>query len=136
MTITGLEPYALCLVSSFYLLDSMESGRLEYRYNLGRTAAGECYMDEENTTFQGATIDMDEAPVEQETPFDRLESRIDTLIEKYEQLVSVHSQCEEKMAGQEARIRELESKLGNSEQQRSEIRTRLDAMIDKLGRFS
>ena len=93
-------------------------------------------MDEENTTFQGATIDMDEAPVEQETPFDRLESRIDTLIEKYEQLVSVHSQCEEKMAGLEARIRELESKLGNSEQQRSEIRTRLDAMIDKLGRFS
>lgn len=93
-------------------------------------------MDEENTTFQGATIDMEETPVEQETPFDRLESRIDTLIEKYEQLVSVHSQCEEKMAGQEARIRELESKLGNSEQQRSEIRTRLDAMIDKLGRFS
>jgi len=93
-------------------------------------------MDEENTTFQGATIDMDEAPAEQETPFDRLESRIDTLIEKYEQLVSVHSQCEEKMAGQEARIRELESKLGNSEQQRSEIRTRLDTMIDKLGRFS
>jgi len=93
-------------------------------------------MDEENTTFQGATIAMEEAPSEQEAPFDRLEARIDTLIEKYEQLVSVHSQCEEKMAGQEARIRELESKLGNSEQQRSEIRTRLDAMIDKLGRFS
>ncbi|MEE8316954.1 MAG: cell division protein ZapB [Syntrophobacteria bacterium] len=117
------------------MLDSMESGRLEYRYNLGRTAAGECYMDEENTTFQGA-IAMEETPAEQETPFDRLESRIDTLIEKYEQLVSVHSQCEEKMAGQEARIRELESELGNSEQQRSEIRTRLDALIDKLGRFS
>ena len=93
-------------------------------------------MDEENTTFQGATIAMEEATAEQDTPFDRLESRIDALIEKYEQLVSVHSQCEEKMAGQEARIRELESKLGNSEQQRSEIRTRLDALIDKLGRFS
>jgi uncharacterized coiled-coil protein SlyX len=73
-------------------------------------------MDEENTTFQGATIAMEEATAEQDTPFDRLESRIDALIEKYEQLVSVHSQCEEKMAGQEARIRELESKLGNSEQ--------------------
>jgi uncharacterized coiled-coil protein SlyX len=48
----------------------------------------------------------------------------------------VHSQCEEKMAGQEARIQELESQLGNSEQQRSEIRTRLDALIDKLGRFA
>ena len=93
-------------------------------------------MDEENTTLQGATIAMEETPAEQETPFDRLESRIDTLIEKYEQLVSVHSQCEEKMAGQEARIRELEVKLGNSEQQRSEIRTRLDALIEKLGRFS
>ena len=93
-------------------------------------------MDEENTTFQGTTIAMEEATAEQETPFDRLESRIDALIEKYEQLVSVHSQCEEKMAGQESRIRELESKLGNSEQQRSEIRTGLDALIDKLGRFS
>ncbi len=88
-------------------------------------------MDEENTTFQGATITVEEA-----TPFDQLESRIDTLIEKYEQLVSVHSQCEEKMAGQEARIRELEVKLGNSEQQSSEIRTRLDALINKLSRFS
>jgi uncharacterized coiled-coil protein SlyX len=93
-------------------------------------------MDEENTSFQGATMAIEEATAEQETPFDRLESRIDTLIEKYEQLVSVHNQCEEKMAGQEARIRELESKLGNSEQQRSEIRTRLDALIEKLGRFS
>lgn len=93
-------------------------------------------MDEENTTFQGATIAVEEETAEQDTPFDRLESRIDTLIEKYEQLVSVHSQCEEKMAGQEARIRELEGKLGNSEQQRSEIRTRLDALINKLSRFS
>ncbi|MEE9120349.1 MAG: cell division protein ZapB [Syntrophobacteria bacterium] len=93
-------------------------------------------MDEENTTFQGATIAVEEETAEQDTPFDRLESRIDTLIEKYEQLVSVHSQCEEKMAGQEARIRELEVKLGNSEQQRSEIRTRLDALINKLSRFS
>ena len=93
-------------------------------------------MDEENTTFQGATIAVEEATAEQETPFDQLESRIDTLIEKYEQLVSVHSQCEEKMAGQEARIRELEVKLGNSEQQSSEIRTRLDALINKLSRFS
>ena len=92
-------------------------------------------MDEETTTFQDA-IAIEEATAEQETPFDRLESRIDALIEKYEQLVSVHSQCEEKMAGQEARIRELESKLGSSEQQRSEVRTRLDALIDKLSRFS
>ncbi len=93
-------------------------------------------MDEENTTFQGATIAVEEATDGQETAFDRLESRIDTLIEKYEQLVSVHSQCEEKMAGQEARFRELEVKLGNSEQQSSEIRTRLDALINKLSRFS
>ena len=93
-------------------------------------------MDEETTTFEGATIAIEETTAEQETPFDRLESRIDALIEKYEQLVSVHSSCEEKIAGQEARIRELESKLGNSEHQRSEIRTRLDALIDKLGRFS
>ncbi len=93
-------------------------------------------MDEETNTFQGAAIAVEEATAEQETPFDRLESRIDTLIEKYEQLGSVHSQCEEKMAGQEARIRELEVEVGNSEQQRSEIRIRLDALINKLSRFS
>ncbi len=93
-------------------------------------------MDEENTTFRSETIDMEEARANQETPFDRLESRIDTLIDRYERLVSEHNQCSENLATQEARIRELETKLAQSEQQRSEVRTRLDTLIEKLGRFS
>ena len=93
-------------------------------------------MDEENTTFRSDTIDMEEAIANQETPFDRLESRIDTLIDRYERLVSEHNRCGENLAVQEARIRELEAKLQQSEQQRSEVRTRLDTLIEKLGRFS
>ena len=97
-------------------------------------------MDEENTTFQGTTIDMDEtveeARADQETPFDRLETRIDTLIGRYERLASEHNQCGEKLTVQEARIRELEAKLEQSEQQTSEVRTRLDTLIEKLNRFS
>lgn len=97
-------------------------------------------MDEENTTFRSAAIDMDESVeetgVDQESPFDRLETRIDTLIDRYERLVGEHNQCGEKLAAQEARIRELETKLGQSEQQTSEVRTRLDTLIEKLNRFS
>lgn len=93
-------------------------------------------MDEENTTIGNATISVEETSTTQETPFDRLESRIDTLIERYERLVSEHNQCDEKLAAHEARIRELEAKLEQSEQQRSEIRTRLDTLIEKLSRFS
>ncbi len=97
-------------------------------------------MDEENTTFQSATIDMDEPGEEtranQETPFDRLETRIDTLIDRYERLAGEHNQCGEKLSVQEARIRELEAKLEQSEKQTSEVRTRLDTLIEKLNRFS
>ena len=93
-------------------------------------------MDEENTTFRSDTIDVEETRANQETPFDRLESRIDTLIDRYERLVSEHNQCGENLAAQEARIRELEAKLEQSEQQRMEVRTRLDTLIEKLGRFS
>ena len=97
-------------------------------------------MDEENTTFQSATIDMDETVEEtranQETPFDRLETRIDTLIDRYERLANEHNQCGEKLTVQEARIRELEAKLEQSEQQTSKVRTRLDTLIEKLNRFS
>jgi uncharacterized coiled-coil protein SlyX len=97
-------------------------------------------MDEENAAFGSATIDIDdtgeESRANQETPFDQLETRIDTLIDRYERLVGEHNQCGEKLAAQEARIRELEVKLGQSEQQTSEVRTRLDTLIEKLNRFS
>ena len=93
-------------------------------------------MEEENTTIGNATLPVEEAITDQDTPFDRLESRIDILIERYERLVGEHNQCGERQAEQEVRIRELEAKLEQSEQQRSEIRARLDTLIEKLSRFS
>ena len=93
-------------------------------------------MGEENTTIGNATIPVEEAITDQETPFDRLESRIDTLIERYERLVGEHNQCGERLAEQEGRIRDLTAKLEKSEKQRSEIRARLDTLIEKLNRFS
>ena len=93
-------------------------------------------MGEENTTIGNATIPVEEAITDQETPFDRLESRIDTLIERYERLVGEHNQCGERLAEQEGRMRDLEAKLEKSEKQRSEIRARLDTLIEKLSRFS
>ena len=93
-------------------------------------------MAEENTYVEGATITVDETKTDQEAPFDRLEERIDALIERYEQLQDEHNRCGVELTAREARIRELEAKLEQSEQQRSEFRGRLDALIDKLGRFS
>ena len=66
-------------------------------------------MGEENTTIGNATIPGEEAKTDQETPFDRLESRIDILIERYERLVGEHNQCGARLAEQEVRIRELEA---------------------------
>jgi uncharacterized coiled-coil protein SlyX len=93
-------------------------------------------MEEENTTIENVDIPVEEASTEQETPFDRLESRIDTLIEKYESLVGEHNQCGKRLAEQEERIRALEATLERSEEQRSEIRARLDTLIEKLNRYS
>jgi len=93
-------------------------------------------MTDESTTLVDATIPVEEARADQETPFDRLESRIDTLIERYERLVGEHNQCGERLAEQEGRIRDLEAQLEKSERQRSEIRARLDTLIEKLSRFS
>ena len=93
-------------------------------------------MGEENSTIGNVTIPVEEVKSDQETPFDRLESRIDILIERYERLAGEHNQCGARLAEQEVRIRELEVKLEQSEQQRSEIRARLDTLIEKLSRFS
>jgi chromosome segregation ATPase len=92
-------------------------------------------MGEENTHIPGA-ITVEETGTSQETPFDRLEERIDTLIERYEQLLGEHNRYSEELAIRETRIRELEVQLEQSEQQRLEARNRLDALIDKLARFS
>ena len=93
-------------------------------------------MEEENTHIEGETITVDLTTTDQEAPFDRLEERIDALIERYEQLLGEHNRCGVELTAREARIQELEAQLEQSEQQRSDVRSRLDALIDKLGRFS
>ena len=92
-------------------------------------------MGDENAHIRGAAITFDETGTDQDTPFDRLEERIDALIERYEELIDVHNRCGEELAEREARIRELEAQLEKSEQLRLKVRTRLDGLIDKLSRF-
>jgi predicted nucleic acid-binding Zn-ribbon protein len=91
---------------------------------------------DQNTHIRGAAMAFDETSTDQETPFDRLEERIDALIERYEKLLGEHNRCGEELEAKEARIRELEAQLEKSEQRTLQIRTRLDALIDKLSRFS
>ena len=93
-------------------------------------------MEEESTSMGNATVPAEEARTDQDSPFDRLESLIDTLIERYERLVGEHNQCGERLSAQDVRILDLEARLEQSEQQRSEIRARLDKLIEKLSRFS
>ena len=94
-------------------------------------------MEDEKTDIQEATITVERPSARaEETPFDQLEARIDILIEKYEELRSEHSGCEQQLAAKEARISELEAQLETLEKRKSEVRIRLDALIDKLGRFS
>jgi chromosome segregation ATPase len=105
-------------------------------YTNVKTDGEEGLMAEEVSGIQGATIAVETTGVDKDSPFDRLEERIDSFIERYEQLRSEHNSCSEQLAEREARISQLEAQLENLERQRSEMRTRLDALIDKLGRFS
>ena len=90
----------------------------------------------EETTIQSENMSVEKTTVNQETPFDRLEARIDIFIERYEQLRSEHSRCSEHLEMKEARIRELEAQLEYLERQKSEVRNRLDALIQKISHFS
>jgi predicted nucleic acid-binding Zn-ribbon protein len=93
-------------------------------------------MTEESTYTPGPDIPLEKTNVTQDTPFDRLEARIDTLIQRYEQMQTEHGSCGQRLAELEERIRQLETQLEELEQQRSEMRSRLDGMIEKLSRFS
>ncbi|MFP3870727.1 MAG: cell division protein ZapB [Syntrophobacteria bacterium] len=93
-------------------------------------------MAEEKTDIREVTIADDQPGEGQENAFDRLEARIDSLIERYEQLRGEHSRWGLELAEKEARIRELESELESLQHQKAEVRGRLDALIEKLSRFS
>ena len=93
-------------------------------------------MGDQNRHISAAATTFDETSADQEKPFDRLEERIDALIEQYEKLLGEHNRCGQELAAREERIRELETQLQKSEQRTLQVRTRLDALIDKLSRFS
>ncbi|MBW1981431.1 MAG: cell division protein ZapB [Deltaproteobacteria bacterium] len=91
-------------------------------------------MGEERFGVYSETV-TDEG-VQEESPFDRLEKRIDVLIERYEQLREENSACKVQLAEKEDLIQKLEGQMRDLEQQKSEVRSRLDSLIDKLNRFS
>lgn len=72
----------------------------------------------------------------QDSPFDRLESKINSLIERYEGLQKDYRECNLQLAESEARIRQLEEQVRGLEQQRAETRRRLDGLIERLTKLS
>jgi predicted nucleic acid-binding Zn-ribbon protein len=72
----------------------------------------------------------------QESPFDRLETKINSLIERYEGLQSDHRECSHQLAERETRIRQLEEQVRSLEQQRAEARLRLDGLIERITQIS
>jgi len=72
----------------------------------------------------------------QESPFDRLETKINSLIERYEGLQRDYRDCSHQLAEREARIRQLEEQVRSLEQQRAEARRRLDGLIERITQIS
>jgi len=72
----------------------------------------------------------------QESPFDRLETKINSLIERYEGLQSDYRECSHQLAERDTRIRQLEEQVRSLEQQRAEARRRLDGLIERITQIS
>ena len=71
-----------------------------------------------------------------ESPFDRLETKINSLIVRYEGLQSDYRECSHQLAERETRIRQLEEQVRSLEQQRAEARRRLDGLIERITQIS
>lgn len=72
----------------------------------------------------------------QESPFDQLETKINSLIDRYEGLQRDYQDCSHQLAERETRIRELEEQIRSLEQQRAEARRRLDGLIERITQIS
>jgi len=79
-------------------------------------------------------VDGDEES--QNSPFDRLEGKINALIERYEGLQKEYRESSLQLAEREARIHQLEEQVRNLEEQRAEARRRLDGLIERLTQIS
>lgn len=73
---------------------------------------------------------------DRESPFDHLETKINSLIERYEGLQRHYQDCSHQLAEREARIRQLEEQVRSLEQQRAEARRRLDGLIERITQIS
>jgi len=72
----------------------------------------------------------------QESPFDQLETKINSLIERYEGLQRDYQDCRQQLAEREDRIRQLGEQVRSLEQQRAEARRRLDGLIERITQIS
>jgi chromosome segregation ATPase len=72
----------------------------------------------------------------QDSPFDRLEAKIEALIARYEDIQKDYRACSLQLAERDSRVRQLEEEIRTLEEQRAEVRRRLDALIEKLTEFS
>jgi len=72
----------------------------------------------------------------QDSPFDRLEAKIEALIARYEDIQKSYRECSLQLAERDVRVRQLEEEIQSLEGQRAEVRRRLDALIEKLAEFS
>jgi chromosome segregation ATPase len=72
----------------------------------------------------------------QDSPFDRLEAKIEALIARYEDVQKNYRACSLELAERDARVRRLEEEIRSLEEQRTEVRRRLDALIEKLSDLS
>ena len=72
----------------------------------------------------------------QGSSFDRLEAKIDALILRYEDLQKHYRECSLQLAERDSRVRQLEEEIRGLEEQRTEVRRRLDALIEKLAELS
>jgi chromosome segregation ATPase len=72
----------------------------------------------------------------QDSPFDRLEAKIDALIARYEDIQKTYQECSLQLAERDSRVRQLEGDLRSLEEQKTEVRRRLDALIEKLTEVS
>ena len=72
----------------------------------------------------------------QDSPFDRLEGKINSLIERYQGLQKEYRESSLQLAEREARIQHLEEQVRKLEEQRAEARRRLDGLIERLTRIA
>jgi chromosome segregation ATPase len=72
----------------------------------------------------------------QESPFDQLEMKINSLIERFAGLQRDYRDCSHQLADREARIRQLEEQVRSLEQQRAQARRRLDGLIERITQVS